>query len=279
MCGRACEPAVTVLLRPSRRALFTGCPRCCAAPQTKDADHGDAITIPPPLRAARGHRGARLQLRRARRTRWSSCPTSMSRPAGSERPPRGRRHGSGRRRSGRDAPIEPSPAAAPGAGDVKVELPSGIVTNTTVTGASTTVITSTDIERNPGVTIQDLLSRQPGIQVRSLFGGVNGAASTVDLRGFGATASNNTLVLINGRRHQRPRSRRRRSQHAAAREHRSHRDHPRQQRRGALRRRRGRRRHQHRHQDRHEPAAVGADRRHVRLVQIRRRRRVGQRLV
>ena len=50
------------------------------------------------------------------------------------------------------------------------------------------------------MTIQDLLSRQPGIQVRSLFGGVNGAQSTVDLRGFGATAANNTLVLINGRR-------------------------------------------------------------------------------
>ena len=104
--------------------------------------------------------------------------------------------------SPRGAPTAPSPAPRlrRGAGDVNVELPSGIVTNTTITGASTTVITSTDIERNPGVTIQDLLSRQPGIQVRSLFGGVNGAASTVDLRGFGATASNNTLVLINGRR-------------------------------------------------------------------------------
>src|SRR5262245_44508643 len=102
----------------------------------------------------------------------------------------------------RGAPTTPSPAAAPaaGAGDVNVELPSGIVTNTTVTGASTTVITSTEIERNPGVTIQDLLSRQPGIQVRSLFGGVNGAATAVDLRGFGATAASNTLVLINGRR-------------------------------------------------------------------------------
>jgi len=104
----------------------------------------------------------------------------------------------------RGAPPAPSPESAPGSaggsGDVNVELPSGITTGTTITGASTTVVTSTDIERNPGVTIQDLLSRQPGIQVRSLFGGVNGAQSTVDIRGFGATASNNTLVLINGRR-------------------------------------------------------------------------------
>ena len=34
----------------------------------------------------------------------------------------------------------------------------------------------------------------------NLFGGVNGARSTVDMRGFGAAASSNTLVLINGRR-------------------------------------------------------------------------------
>ena len=32
------------------------------------------------------------------------------------------------------------------------------------------------------------------------FGGVNGAQTTVDLRGFGATAVSNTLILINGRR-------------------------------------------------------------------------------
>ena len=50
------------------------------------------------------------------------------------------------------------------------------------------------------MTIQDILAREPGVQVTSLFGGVNGAQTTVDMRGFGATASNNTLILINGRR-------------------------------------------------------------------------------
>ena len=94
----------------------------------------------------------------------------------------------------------PAPSTDVSTGDVTVELPSGIVTGTNITGASTTIITSTDIERSPGQTIQDVLARQPGIQVRSLFGNVNGAATVVDLRGFGATASNNTLVLINGRR-------------------------------------------------------------------------------
>jgi iron complex outermembrane receptor protein len=38
------------------------------------------------------------------------------------------------------------------------------------------------------------------VQLTSLFGGVNGARTNVDLRGFGAFASSNTLLLINGRR-------------------------------------------------------------------------------
>ena len=40
----------------------------------------------------------------------------------------------------------------------------------------------------------------PGVQLTRLFGGVNGAKTTVDLRGFGAFATSNTLILINGRR-------------------------------------------------------------------------------
>ena len=99
----------------------------------------------------------------------------------------------------RVAPTQgPSEPATPGA--VVVEKPSGIVTNSTITGASTTVITAADIERSPSVTVQDILAREPGVQITSLFGGVNGAGTTVDMRGFGATASNNTLILINGRR-------------------------------------------------------------------------------
>jgi iron complex outermembrane receptor protein len=69
-----------------------------------------------------------------------------------------------------------------------------------ITGASTTVITSRDIERSPEQNLQAILSREPGIQVTNPFGGVNGARSQVDMRGFGATANSNTLFLINGRR-------------------------------------------------------------------------------
>ncbi len=69
-----------------------------------------------------------------------------------------------------------------------------------ITGASTSVITAEDIARSPGTTLQDLLAREVGVQTRSTSGGQNGAGTTVDLRGFGATASSNTLVLLNGRR-------------------------------------------------------------------------------
>ena len=49
-------------------------------------------------------------------------------------------------------------------------------------------------------TLQDILSREAGIQTNSLFGGVNGTGTIVDMRGFGVTAPSNTLVLVDGRR-------------------------------------------------------------------------------
>ena len=98
---------------------------------------------------------------------------------------------------------------APGTGAVSRPLPpskalaansSGIVTGSIITGASSTVITAQDIARAPEQSIQDILSREPEVQVTNSFGGVNGARSTIDMRGFGAAAGSNTLILVNGRR-------------------------------------------------------------------------------
>ncbi len=69
-----------------------------------------------------------------------------------------------------------------------------------IVGAPTTVITAQDIARSPGQTVQDVLATQPGVQLQSLYGGVNGASTTIDMRGFGAFATANTLILVNGRR-------------------------------------------------------------------------------
>ena len=69
-----------------------------------------------------------------------------------------------------------------------------------IVGASTTVITSEDITRSPAQTIQEIIAQTPGVQLTSLYGAVNGVGTAVDLRGFGAFATANSLVLINGRR-------------------------------------------------------------------------------
>lgn len=83
-------------------------------------------------------------------------------------------------------------------------LPSILVTASRlgvgVVGASTSLITSEDIARSPSRTLTEILSREAGIQTQNMLGGVNGARSAVDMRGFGAAAASNTLILIDGRR-------------------------------------------------------------------------------
>jgi iron complex outermembrane recepter protein len=69
-----------------------------------------------------------------------------------------------------------------------------------IVGASSTIIAAQDIARSPALTLQEIIAQTPGVQLTTLYGGVNGAQTNVDLRGFGAFATANTLILINGRR-------------------------------------------------------------------------------
>ncbi len=69
-----------------------------------------------------------------------------------------------------------------------------------IVGASSTVITAEDIARSPAQTVQEIIAQAPGVQLTTLYGGVNGAQTNVDVRGFGAFATANTLILVNGRR-------------------------------------------------------------------------------
>ncbi len=64
---------------------------------------------------------------------------------------------------------------------------------------SVTVISSADIRRSPARTVPDLLSSHAALGGRDLFGN-NGAQAAVDMRGFGAAAAQNTLILVDGRR-------------------------------------------------------------------------------
>lgn len=70
-----------------------------------------------------------------------------------------------------------------------------------IVGAATTVITAADIAHAPSQTLAEIIAAQtPGAQITTLYGGQVGARTSVDLRGFGAFATANTLVLVNGRR-------------------------------------------------------------------------------
>lgn len=62
-----------------------------------------------------------------------------------------------------------------------------------------TVITAEDIRQSTAKTVPGLLSEQAGIFLHDFFGN-NAAATTVDLRGFGTTGAQNTLILLDGRR-------------------------------------------------------------------------------
>ena len=65
--------------------------------------------------------------------------------------------------------------------------------------ASVTVITEEDIRRSAARTLPELLSSEVGITMKDFYGN-NAAYTSIDLRGFGATGSQNTLILLDGRR-------------------------------------------------------------------------------
>ncbi|MBR0757569.1 TonB-dependent receptor [Bradyrhizobium jicamae] len=69
-----------------------------------------------------------------------------------------------------------------------------------IVGASTAVITADDIAHSPSQSLAEIIAQVPGVQLQTLYGGVAGAKTSVDLRGFGAFASDNVLFLMNGRR-------------------------------------------------------------------------------
>jgi iron complex outermembrane receptor protein len=71
-----------------------------------------------------------------------------------------------------------------------------------VTGTASSVVTAEDIARMPSQNLPDILSQQTGIQTQNLLSATNGSRSSVDLRGFGAFAPSNVLILVNGRRYQ-----------------------------------------------------------------------------
>ena len=87
----------------------------------------------------------------------------------------------------------------------ETELPDELIVTATrlndlPKGASVTIITENDIQNAPAEDLPNLLGLEAGIYNRDLFSGVSGAQATVDMRGFGAVGTQNTLLLLDGRR-------------------------------------------------------------------------------
>jgi len=61
------------------------------------------------------------------------------------------------------------------------------------------VITADEIRASPAKTVPELLAEHAGIAIHDFFGN-NAATTTVDMRGFGITGTQNTLILVDGRR-------------------------------------------------------------------------------
>ena len=71
---------------------------------------------------------------------------------------------------------------------------------TGLAGSNITIISSEEIAKSTGKDITEILKSYSGIQVRSLYSGIDGINSTIDMRGFGEASSSNFLMLLNGRR-------------------------------------------------------------------------------
>ncbi len=96
-----------------------------------------------------------------------------------------------------------SVAAAPGLAQPTTTAPEVVVTATRFKESQqripvgVTVITAEEIRNSTAATIPELLRQVPGIQVRDNAGTPN---QQVDMRGFGITGDQNTLVLLDGQR-------------------------------------------------------------------------------
>ncbi len=65
--------------------------------------------------------------------------------------------------------------------------------------ANVSVLSAEDIARSAARTVPDLLAEQVGITLKDFYGN-NATLTSVDLRGFGVTGGQNTLILLDGRR-------------------------------------------------------------------------------
>ena len=67
---------------------------------------------------------------------------------------------------------------------------------TSFTGAPKHILTQQVITTNGSATLTDMLRSAGGLQLHDASG--NGSQAAISMRGFGANAASNTLILLNG---------------------------------------------------------------------------------
>ena len=73
--------------------------------------------------------------------------------------------------------------------------------STPISGSSNIIIDRKDLEKYENTPIHDILDLESGIKSRSIYGSnSSGSKTTLDIRGMGAQAKSNVLILINGQR-------------------------------------------------------------------------------
>ena len=73
--------------------------------------------------------------------------------------------------------------------------------STNIIGSSNNTLTQTDLDKYENKPLHDILDMIPGIKSRSIYGSnSSGSKTTLDMRGMGAQAKSNVLILINGQR-------------------------------------------------------------------------------
>ena len=71
--------------------------------------------------------------------------------------------------------------------------------NNSMTGSSTIILSKNDIQKYPGASLPEIISKVPGISFKDLYGTTGfGSYQSIDLRGFADTSLSNTLILLNG---------------------------------------------------------------------------------
>ncbi len=84
------------------------------------------------------------------------------------------------------------------AGMMEILVTRGRMEQAATLPAAVQVITAREIEESGAQSVGEVLQNKAGIQIRDLFG--DGSRATVSMRGFGANAFGNTLILLNGRK-------------------------------------------------------------------------------